>query len=185
MHAGISVSEMDHTADKVFEHCPRCGSTEFSAIRRDLFVCKSCGFHYHINAAAASGVLFYDGAGRVLFTLRAREPAKGKLGLPGGFVDLGETAEDGLRREIREEIGIESGELNYIGSYPNAYPYKGLTYRTLDLFFEAKWESQQVAIDLDEVDGLVWEDPFTLDSDRIAFDSMRQALSRWKSLHPR
>lgn len=44
---------------------------------------------------------------KALLTLRAREPEKGRLDLPGGFLEVGEHPVDGLAREVREELGVE------------------------------------------------------------------------------
>lgn len=44
---------------------------------------------------------------QVLLVRRGREPAKGAWALPGGLLELGESVEEGLRRELREECGIE------------------------------------------------------------------------------
>jgi 8-oxo-dGTP diphosphatase len=52
------------------------------------------------------GGVVFDGA-LVLLAKRGQEPAKGTWSLPGGAVELGEKAVDALKREIREEIGIE------------------------------------------------------------------------------
>lgn len=52
------------------------------------------------------GAVIFDGA-TVLLAKRGQEPAKGTWSLPGGAVELGEKAVDALKREIREEIGIE------------------------------------------------------------------------------
>ncbi len=46
--------------------------------------------------------------GRALVTIRGREPEKGRLDLPGGFLEVGEHPADGLVREIREELGVEA-----------------------------------------------------------------------------
>jgi 8-oxo-dGTP diphosphatase len=46
--------------------------------------------------------------GKALVTVRAREPEKGRLDLPGGFLRVGEHPVDGLAREVREELGIEA-----------------------------------------------------------------------------
>ena len=49
--------------------------------------------------------------GRLLTVRRARDPEKGTLDLPGGFVDPEETVDDAVRRELREETGLEATEV--------------------------------------------------------------------------
>ena len=110
-----------------------------------------------------------------------KDPGKGKLGMPGGFVDAGETAEEALAREVREEVGLEGVTTTYLCSYPNSYLYAGVTYITLDLFFTGSVPDPDRAVALDAVDGLVWADPLTLDLQAIAFDSMRHALTRYRA----
>lgn len=44
---------------------------------------------------------------RVLLVQRGREPALGKWSVPGGLVELGESLEDAVRREVMEEVGLE------------------------------------------------------------------------------
>ena len=62
---------------------------------------------------------------------RAKEPAKGTLDLPGGFVDMGETVEQGMIREIKEETGLDVEEIQYLFSSPNVYMYSGMGVHTL------------------------------------------------------
>lgn len=50
-------------------------------------------------AAAVAGLIFNE-KGQLLLTIRAKDPGKGLLDLPGGFVDMGENADQALRREI-------------------------------------------------------------------------------------
>lgn len=45
--------------------------------------------------------------GKALVTIRAREPEKGRLDLPGGFLEVGEHPVDGIVREVREELGVK------------------------------------------------------------------------------
>ena len=55
---------------------------------------------------AVGGVVLIDG--RVVLIKRRHEPLAGQWTLPGGAIELGETLREGLRRELREEIGIET-----------------------------------------------------------------------------
>jgi 8-oxo-dGTP diphosphatase len=45
--------------------------------------------------------------GKALVTVRAGEPEKGRVDVPGGFVEVGEHPARGLEREVREELGVE------------------------------------------------------------------------------
>jgi mutator protein MutT len=53
------------------------------------------------------GAVIVDGRGRVLLIRRGQEPMKGRWSVPGGLLELGETLAEGLRREVREETGLE------------------------------------------------------------------------------
>jgi len=52
------------------------------------------------------GAAILDGD-RALVTVRAREPHRGKVDVPGGFLEVGEHPVEGLKREVREELGLE------------------------------------------------------------------------------
>jgi 8-oxo-dGTP pyrophosphatase MutT (NUDIX family) len=164
---------------RLFAHCPRCGATQD---QRDApFRCRACGFTYFFNTATAVAGLLRRDDGRVLFIRRAKEPAKGALGLPGGFVDPGESAEEALRREVREEVGLEIASVRYLSSHANTYAYAGVRYPTLDLFYDVVPIAPDTAQALDAVDALVWDDPLTVDLDGIAFESMRAALRGYRA----
>jgi mutator protein MutT len=160
-----------------FNRCPRCGAPGTGTEAPNPFRCPACGFVLFFNAASAVAAFILDGQGRVLYTRRAKDPARGKLGMPGGFVDEGETAEEALRREVREEVGLELHALRYLCSYPNAYPYRDVVYHTLDLFFVATAVDPSHVRSLDAVDAVEWLDPATIAPADIAFDSMRRALA--------
>ena len=116
--------------------------------------------------------------GRMLFIIRGKDPGRGKLAPPGGFIDLGETAEVAAQREVREEVGLELQDLRFLCSQPNSYLYCGVTYPVLDLFFTATVAADTEAIPLDAVTAVRWLDPGSLDPEELAFTSMQKAFRR-------
>lgn len=160
-------------------HCPRCGSGDPERKGPGHFACPACGFVFYLNAAAAVVVFLEDGQGRVLFIRRAVEPQKGKLVMPGGFIDAGERAEDALVREVREEVGLELLSMEYLASFPNRYEFKGVVYDTLDLFYAGKAGLLEAAQALDEVERVEFLRPEEVDPGEIAFVSQRNGLKAY------
>jgi mutator protein MutT len=115
-----------------------CGSAEFVQNNFKSKKCLSCDFVYYLNPSAATAAFIFNDKNELLVCRRAKNPAKDTLDLPGGFIDPHETAEEGIAREIEEEIGVAATEIRYLFSRPNNYDYKGLTVPTTDLFFSAK-----------------------------------------------
>ena len=68
------------------------------------------GREYPTRPIVGIGVVLLK-PGAVLLVLRAKPPALGAWSLPGGAQELGETAEEAARRELREEAGLEAGTL--------------------------------------------------------------------------
>ena len=147
----------------------------------NVFTCAGCGFTLYFSAANAVAAFVRRDDGRVLLIRRAKEPAKGQLAPPGGFVDLGESAEEAVRRELREEVGLELSEVAFLCSRPNEYPYKDVTYPVLDLFFTARAVASAMARALDDVESLAWLEPERVAPEEIAFPSMREALALYIS----
>ena len=162
-----------------FVHCPRCAAPGPGEAGGNPFRCERCGLVLFFNAAAAVAVFITDPAGRVLYIRRSKDPGKDRLGMPGGFVDPGESAEEALRREVREEVGLEIGPLTYLGSWPNRYPYRDVVYITLDVFYIAPGIDPASARPLDAVQRVEWLDPVRVEPADIAFDSMRAALRQY------
>jgi len=166
-------------AEQLFSFCPRCGAHAFGWRYQRLFVCASCDFHYYVNAGAAGGVIIVDDRGRILLTRRSIDPSKGRLDLPGGFVEFGETAEDAIRREVREELNITLGDLDYLCSFPNRYAHKGVLYDTLDLIFVGRVHNLKGMRTMDEVEEIVFVAPTDVNFCELAFPSIRKALEMY------
>jgi ADP-ribose pyrophosphatase YjhB (NUDIX family) len=166
----------------MFRYCPACGSPKIRFEGGKAFRCP-CGFVYYHNTAAATGcVIRVDDT--ILLLVRGKEPAKGKLDLPGGFVDPGEGALEGLRRELREEIGWAPSRpdleaFTLFASFPNIYPYKNITYNTCDLFFTLSapgLSEKDLRLAEDEIAGVRFVRPGDLNPEDLAFESTRRAL---------
>ena len=157
-----------------FRHCPRCGAP--AGPSANPFVCPACAFHFYFNPTVSAGAYLSDDAGRLLLVRRAKEPSKGKFGIPGGFIDIGETAEDALRREVREEVGLEIDGVRFLASFPNFYDYKGVTYPVCDLLFAGRALEPGSARALDGVAGIEWRMPDEIDEGELAFESLNFGL---------
>jgi len=124
----------------LFTHCPACGSDRFILHNIKSKQCESCGFVYYVNPSAAVASFIVNDSGDLLVCRRGKEPAKGTLDLPGGFVDGNESAEQAIGREIAEELKARVTKVKYVFSLPNEYEYSLLTVPTLDMFFECTLE---------------------------------------------
>lgn len=118
-----------------FRYCPKCGSSRFDIHNEKSRQCADCGFVYYFNPSSATVAFIVNSRDELLVCRRAKEPAKGTLDLPGGFVDLYETGEEGVIREVKEETGLQVVRTRYLFSLPNLYVYSGFTVHTLDMFF--------------------------------------------------
>ena len=121
-----------------FNMCPECGSKNIEWRNGKKWLCPDCGFDLYCNVAAAVGIVLYDDEYNILFEVRAKEPRKGFLCLPGGFVDPDESAEDAVVRECHEELDAEVYGSKFLCSFPNTYEYKNIEYKTCDIFFKTK-----------------------------------------------
>ena len=140
--------------------------------------CLDCGWVYYQNpVAAVVAVMMFKQ--QLLLLRRAVDPGRGLLDLPGGFVEFGETAEEALRRELKEELMIESVDLSYFTSAPNHYHYLGVPYQTLDFFFLGKISQAPEEFDSGEILEICWRDPEKIDPNEVAFPSMYQIIQQY------
>lgn len=140
--------------------------------------CPVCPFVDYGNPAPAVGFFLLDGE-RVLLAVRAFEPAKGKLDIPGGFIEAGESAEDAVLREAEEETGLRVSVVEYLGSFADVYGEREMP--TLSFIYVVRRESGELQAK-DDVAELRW---FPLDAipDELAFahqPAAVQKLREWR-----
>lgn len=158
-----------------FRYCPRCGEPGPALRAARELSCKECGLRFFFNAAAAAAAfIFFEG--HLLLCVRAHDPGQGLLDLPGGFVEFGETVEEGLRREILEELNIEVTGLRYFMSAPNDYAFAGVPYKTADLFFQCEAWSLEGLRPADDAGEIRLIEPRRVDIGQLAFASAQRAF---------
>ncbi len=169
---------MKKNTDALFHFCPSCGGPHICQEGRKRLYCPDCCFEYFHNVATATGlILVYKE--RVVLTRRNLPPALGKLSLPGGFAEPGESADEAALRECREEIGLQPRTLRYLASYPNNYLYKNVLYSSCDIFYTAKLRALNYTLQEEEISELILVDPEKIDYSDIAFPSVEKALKTY------
>ena len=162
-----------------FKYCPKCGSSHFVENDDKSKLCKDCRFTYYFNSSAAVATFIINKKGELLVARRAKEPAKGTLDLPGGFIDLYETAEEAVIREVKEETGITINKIQYLFSLPNIYLYSEFDVHTVDLFFQCTVEDSVNFNPDDDVSELFFLSRDKINPDLFGLGSIKKAIQIW------
>lgn len=164
-----------HVLEK-FGYCPVCGSRHFEVQDNKSKKCNNCGFEYYLNPSAATAAFIVNERQELLVERRKHDPGKGTLDLPGGFCDIDETIEEGLRREVMEETGLKVSGIEYFCSLPNKYRYSGFDVPTLDFFFICTVEDYTAAHAADDAAELMWLPLKDVHTEQFGLRSIRRAL---------
>lgn len=164
---------------ELFKYCPKCGSVHFEVCNEKAKKCADCGFTYYFNASAATVAFILNEKQELLVCRRAKEPAKGTLDLSGGFIDMYETGEQGVAREVKEETGLKVVDTKYLFSLPNTYLYSGFLVHTLDLFFLCQVEDNRAIQAMDDVAESFWIPLEQIRPEEFGLDSVREGVTRF------
>lgn len=130
--------------------CGCCGNSMQVAAQPQEFAvkCAACGHlvYPRISPAIIVAVIKED---KILLAHSSRFPA-GRYSVLAGFAEPGETLEDCVRREIREEVAIEVADIRYFGSQPWPFP------DSLMIAFTARYASGQITVDNNEIIHADW-----------------------------
>lgn len=123
--------------------CPSCG-TRTSLLTDIAKKCPACGFEIYPNISPAIIVRIERGDDEILL-VHAKNFRGSHYGLVAGFVETGETLEQCVTREVREETALEITDIRYFGSQSWPFP-SGLM-----LGFTAKYKSGEIKIQEEEL----------------------------------
>ena len=131
-------------------HCPRCGTPTTRIEGEWGKKCPSCRYEHYPHLHPATITLVRDSARRRVLLARKAEWAPGRYALVAGFVDNGECLEGCVRREVKEEVGVDVGEIRYVGSQNWPFPSQ------LMCGFVAEYAGGDVVVDRDELQDARW-----------------------------
>ncbi len=160
-----------------YKFCPRCKS-ELSNDSGLYFKCPACDFYFYVNPVPCNAVILENIHGEILLVKRKFDPKKNFWDVPGGFMKTGETVEESVQRELREELGTEAQNLQYIASYPDRYLYKNIHFYTIGMVFTGKITDTLPEVK-DDISAALFFRKNEIPYDEIAFPSVVLALKQY------
>jgi NAD+ diphosphatase len=132
-------------------YCGSCGAPTRLESAGHLLRCsgEACGIAHHPRTDPAVIMLVHDGAGRCVLARNLRHPP-GMHSVLAGFVEPGESLEEAVAREVREEVGLDVSDVRYRSSQP--WPFPG----SLMLGFRARAAPGEIRVDESELRMARW-----------------------------
>ena len=134
---------------RAHKFCPRCGAALEVAAAGHVLTCSGCGRQHFPRTDPAVIMLVTDADDRALLGRQPRWP-EGRYSTLAGFVDPGESLEAAVRREVDEEVGVEIGEVTYLGNQPWPFP------ASLMVGFFAEALTTDIRVDGEEISHARW-----------------------------
>jgi len=134
--------------DRTHQHCGACGTTTEALSNERARRCPECGLTAFPRLSPA--VIVAIERGDEILLARGPSFAPGRYALVAGFVEAGESLEDAVAREIREEVGVEVDRITYVASQPWPFPH------SLMVGFFARHVGGEIRIDAREIEDAKW-----------------------------
>lgn len=161
------------------KYCSCCGNRVREELHEGIkrYVCEACEAVYYDNPKPCVASVIMDGQ-KVLLTKRAIEPGLDKWDLVGGFLDQGEDPETALRREVKEELGVDVSWCRFFGFYMDAYGEDGDS--TLNMAYLCKLDGEP-RVNTHEFREMRWFSLSELPGE-YAFKMVREVLEDFRRL---
>jgi NAD+ diphosphatase len=140
--------------DQTHQYCSRCGTPMENLKSERAKKCPACSFVCYPRISPATITAIFKG--NKILLAHAKHFPDDMYSLIAGFLEPGETLEDCVRREIKEEVNIRVKNIKYWGSQPWPYP------NSMMIGFSAEYESGEICVDDDEIEKADWFDIDTL-----------------------
>ena len=157
--------------ERTTRFCGRCGAPTEPMTGERARRCGRCGLMAFPRLAPAV-ITLIEREGEALLA-RGRTFPVPMYSCVAGFVEPGETLEEAVHREVREEVGVELAEVRYTASQPWPFPH------SLMIGFEATWASGDIVIDETEIVDAQWFRPDDLPMIPPGMSIARTLIDRW------
>jgi len=144
--AGRAVQIIDW--DRTHRFCGQCGTPLRTKSTERAKECPQCGLLHFPRLAPAIIVLVERGS--KLLLARSRHFMPGMFSVLAGFVEPGESLEEAVVREVKEEVGVDIKDIKYFGSQPWPFPH------SLMIGFTATYAGGEITIDDAEIEDAGW-----------------------------
>lgn len=134
--------------ERTHRFCGRCGAPTERVAGERAMGCGRCGLRAYPRLSPAVIMVVHRGD-EILLAHGRLFPVPMYSAL-AGFVEPGESLEEAVRREVREEVGVGVGELTYVGSQPWPFP------NSLMIGFFAEYDHGDIVIDPTEIVDAQW-----------------------------
>ena len=124
--------------------CSHCGTATQLHHSEHAMVCPACGYHQYPRVQPCVITVITRGEDEILLAKNARNTRQ-MYGLIAGFVEVGETLEDAVRRETLEEVGLQVKNVQYLASQPWPFP------SNLMIAFKAEYAAGDLVLQEDEI----------------------------------
>ncbi len=161
-----------------WKYCPYCAGT-LKYTGKTVQLCSDCGKLHYQNPKSTVGIFLFDADKKLVLSIRGVAPYKGMQDTIGGFVDIGESLEQGLFRELLEETRLTSADITqpvYLSSEYLVLPSMGYDTPLDSIIFTADIINDQFEAN-DDVAGFVRLGKNEIDPSKLAFpDQLTQLI---------
>jgi NAD+ diphosphatase len=127
--------------------CSRCGTNTVRHAKEYAMVCPSCKYSQYprLQPCVIVAITRHDESTPSILLARSPRFPIPMFSLIAGFVEVGETLENAVAREVFEEVGIEIKNIRYMGSQPWPFP------SNLMIGFQAEYAGGDLVLQEDEI----------------------------------
>lgn len=143
--------------------------------KANLLICAKCKFHFYINPLVCNAVIIENEKGEILLVKRKYAPKKDYWDWPGGFIEPEEDLDESVKREIKEELGVEIEIQKIVGVYKGDYEYQKILYPSIGIAVSARILTGEIK-PTDDISAFKYFKPAEIFTMELAFEFIKNGI---------